>query len=91
MWMQLRAWWYLRSKGRMPRDVREYIIRGNLKAALESSKTPEQKRAIVAEMFNGALMLGDDEISPELRDELIKTGFERVNWPAKPLPNPPGS
>ena len=88
MWMRLRAWWYLHNSRHLPRDVREYIVRRYLGDALKEQQTPEQKRALIAEMMNGAIFLKDDEISQELRDELIKAAFELTGEP-EPLPMPP--
>jgi hypothetical protein len=73
----------------MPRDVREYIIRRYLKAAIATQQTKEEKGALVAEIANGAMFLADEEISPELRDELIKTAFELTDERREPLPMPP--
>jgi hypothetical protein len=73
----------------MPRDVREYIIRRHFKAAVEAQKTVEQRRALSTEMMSGALGLEDEEISMELRDELIKTAFELLDKPVNPLSKPP--
>jgi hypothetical protein len=93
MWLQLRAWWYLhgKEKSNMPRDVREYILRRYLKAAIESAKTQEAKNEIVSRLMEGALRSENNEISEELRNELIKTAFELVeDLPVTPLPVPPG-
>ena len=62
----------------MPRDVREYIIRRHLKAAIEALKTPEERHEFVLRLMEGALGLERDQISDDLRDELIKTALELV-------------
>ena len=91
MWLQLRAWWYTRGKEKsMPRDVREYVIRRHMKAAIEGLKTPREREEFISRMMEGALGLDNDQISDELRDELIRTAFELVgDKPAPPPPLPP--
>jgi hypothetical protein len=46
MWLQVRSWWYAKGYGdseKMPRDVREYIIRRYMKPAMDRLKTQEEK------------------------------------------------
>jgi len=88
MWLRLRAWWYIRSKGEMPRDVREYVIRRYMKSTIETLTTPEQKNEFIKHLMEGAMGLDRDQISDSLRDELIKTAFQLVGEP-EPMPRPP--
>jgi hypothetical protein len=72
MWMKLRAWWYLRGKPEnIPRDVREYTIRRYLKIVAQGQKTPEAKQKLSTQLMAGALGLEPDQISSELRDEMV--------------------
>ena len=90
--MRLRAWWWVRrQRGRIPRDVREYIIRRDLKPTIESlkGKPLEERQKVVGSLLEGALLLPPDEISTELRNELIKTAFEQVDWEPEPIPPAP--
>jgi len=86
--MRVRVWWYLRTKRHPPRDVREYIIRECCKAAADPMKTPEEQQKFATELLTEALFSGDQEMSQELRDEVIKIGFRFIGEP-KPLPMPP--
>jgi len=93
MWLELRGWWYAKGFGKsdkMPRDVREYIIRRYMKAAIAMQKTDQEREKLAGTMLQGVLGLGPDEISPELRDEVIKTVFENVKSEPDPLPLPKG-
>lgn len=84
MWMQLRAWWYLRfsptipldDKGatgtRMPPDVREYIIRRSIQPAIDKAKTDEAKKKLSGLFWDQAV---SGLISPGLSDELIAAAF----------------
>ena len=74
MMMGVRAWWWARVRSKpeeMPRDVREYIIRRHLKAAVEGADTLEEKRELSTSLMSSALSLDDDQIGRDLRDELI--------------------
>ena len=91
MWLQLRAWWYTHGKEEIwPRDVQEYVLRRYLKHAVGSAKTEKQKSELMANLMGGAFGLRRDQISEELRDELMRTAFELAG-PAAPLPRPPDS
>jgi hypothetical protein len=93
MWLKIRAWWYCvgKEKEDMPRDVREYIIRRYMKSAKDALKTPEEKREFVTKLMEGALGLERDQISDDLRDELIKTAFELTDaGDAPPISAPKG-
>ena len=80
MWMKLRAWWHLRFNAQnIPRDVREYIVQRNKKAAMQWAKTPEQRVEFANKMLVGALSLGTDQISHEMRDELVSTSFQLLD------------
>lgn len=80
LWMQIRAWWYVtRPKNQMPRDVREYILRRDLKPAIARAKTNEEKDRLSATIFNASLTLENSEISSALRDELIATSFKLLD------------
>jgi hypothetical protein len=92
MFLALRGWWYAKGFGkaeRMPRDVREYIIRRFLKVAVQPHRTPEEKRSFAAHLLKGAYGPDADKISPELLDETIRVAFELGAGPARPLPPPP--
>ena len=92
MWLELRGWWYAKGfgdKDRMPRDVREYIIRRYMIPALAMQKTEKARAEFLDRALFGVLALGPDEISPQLRDEVIKTVFEHTR-PSDPLPLPKG-
>ena len=74
MMMSVRAWWWARVRSNpevMPRDVREYIIRRHLKAAVEAAKTLEEKRELSTSLMSSALSLDDDQIGGDLRDKLV--------------------
>ena len=66
----------------------EYIIRRDLKPTIESlkGKPLEERQKVVGSLLEGALLLPPDEISTELRNELIKTAFEQVDWEPEPIP-----
>src|SRR6202034_2736627 len=75
MLLALRAWWYARGFGkaeRMPRDVREYTIRRYMLPALAAQKTEEDRQKFAAWMVRTVLDLPTDQISEELRDEVIR-------------------
>jgi len=94
MWMRIRAWWYGKGFGnadRMPRDVREYILRRFLTYAVEPSRTPEERRSFVTTLWTRAMGPDADKISPELVDEMIKVAFELTDGPPTPLPLPPSA
>src|ERR1700675_3007355 len=79
MWMRLRVWWYLLTKaGNIPMEVRIYIIRKNMKAAIESQTTPEQKRKFAAELLAGALDTENEPLPLEVTNELIATSFKML-------------
>jgi hypothetical protein len=60
-----------------------------MKAAIETLKTQEEKDKFAAQLMDGALHLDRDQISDNLRDELIKTAFELAGNQPEPLPKPP--
>ena len=79
-----------KEKEGMPRKVREYILRRDLKSAIDGAKTQDAKNELVSKLMEGAMFMEQDQISDELRNELIKTAFDLVpDHPAKPLPMPP--
>jgi hypothetical protein len=99
MWMQLRAWWYLRfartvplddqgaTGAKMPSDVREYVIRSSIKPAIDKTKTDEAKKKPSALFWDQAM---SGLLSAALSDELIAASFkvlDRVPFP--PLPTAP--
>ena len=74
MLISVRAWWWARVRSNaeeMPREVREYIIRRHLKVVVNEAKTLEEKRELSTSLMSSALTLAEDQISPQLRDELI--------------------
>ena len=74
MMMSVRAWWWARGRSNpeeMPRDVREYIVRRHLKAAVEGAKTLEEKHELSTSLMSSALSLDNDQRGGDLRDELI--------------------
>jgi formylmethanofuran dehydrogenase subunit E len=80
LWLKLRAWWYLRRNSEsLPPDVREYIIRRDLKTVLEGAKTAEEKHKLSLELMTGAFGLETQEISPEVRDELTRAAFKLLD------------
>lgn len=60
----------------MPRDVREYVIRSSLQRAIDSARTPEEKVDLGTMLIGGAIDLGVDKLSLEMRDELVQKGFQ---------------
>jgi hypothetical protein len=88
IWLRLRAWWYMRGKEKknMPRDVREYLIRLYMKAA--PNKTSKERDEYISMLIKGAFHLERDQISDDLRDELLKTAYDLLG-PAPPIPLPP--
>jgi hypothetical protein len=80
LWLKLRVWWHLRSESEsLPRDVRDYIIRRNLKQVLEGAKTVEEKHKLSLELMTGAFGLETQEISAEVRDELTRAAFKLLD------------
>ena len=80
--LSLRALWWVRFAKvpeEMPKDVREYILRRHMKATLAWADTFEKKRKLATEMYAGALQLENDQISPEMRDEMIATSFKLLD------------
>lgn len=78
MIMDLRAWWWARVRGtpeEMPRDVREYVIRRDLKATIEGATTLEEKRDLSTRLMSAAMSLENDQIGSDLRDELVAASF----------------
>ncbi len=89
--LALRGWWYAKGFGkseRMPRDVREFMIKRYTLPAFAALKTDEEKEQFAAQIISKLLQMGPDEISEELRAEMFKLSFEFIR-PAKPLPEPP--
>jgi hypothetical protein len=69
----------------MPRDVREFVLRRDLKPAIAMAKTNEEKEKLSATLFKASLSLENHEISSELRDELIAASFKLLDRVPLPL------
>ena len=79
--LALRGWWYAKGFGkseRMPRDVREFMIKRYTLPAFAALKTDEEKEQFAAQIISKLLQMGPDEISEELRAEMFKLSFEFI-------------
>jgi formylmethanofuran dehydrogenase subunit E len=85
MWLQFKVWWYSNTNAKhIPLDVREYLIRQNMKTAMDSHRTPEQKREFAATLMAGAISIENEPLSPELKRELVAAAQRLLDGVAGP-------
>lgn len=80
MWTPVRAWWYqhFAKSEAWPPDVRELIIRSALKTLKGSKLAPKEQEELAKRLLVGALSEEYEDLSSELRADLLVEGMGRL-------------